>query len=47
MVKNAFLEFAEEKQGKIITKKPIIPTYEEIETNKRSRSAKMRIFEKA
>ncbi|HSW88811.1 MAG TPA: 16S rRNA (cytosine(1402)-N(4))-methyltransferase RsmH, partial [Candidatus Saccharimonadales bacterium] len=47
IVKNAFLEFAEEKQGKIITKKPIIPTYEEIETNKRSRSAKMRIFEKA
>lgn len=46
IVKNAFLEFAEKNQGKIITKKPIIPTYEEIETNKRSRSAKMRVFEK-
>lgn len=46
IVKNAFLEFAEQNQGEIITKKPIIPTYEEIETNKRSRSAKMRIFEK-
>jgi 16S rRNA (cytosine1402-N4)-methyltransferase len=47
IVKNTFLQFEEENLGKIITKKPIIPTYEEIETNKRSRSAKMRIFEKA
>ncbi|HSW98052.1 MAG TPA: 16S rRNA (cytosine(1402)-N(4))-methyltransferase RsmH [Candidatus Saccharimonadales bacterium] len=47
IVKNVFLEFSEKNQGQIITKKPIIPSYEEIETNKRSRSAKMRIFEKA
>jgi 16S rRNA (cytosine1402-N4)-methyltransferase len=31
--------------GKIITKKPIIPTKKEIKTNARSRSSKMRIFE--
>lgn len=47
IVKNAFLAFAEKGLGTIITKKPIIPTYEEIETNNRSRSAKMRIFEKS
>ncbi len=33
-------------QGKIITKKPILPTYEELENNSRSKSAKLRIFEK-
>lgn len=32
--------------GKIITKKPILPTLEEQENNSRSRSAKLRIFEK-
>lgn len=32
--------------GKIITKKPIIPTKEEQEENSRSKSAKLRIFEK-
>ena len=32
--------------GKIITKKPILPTTEELEENSRSRSAKLRIFEK-
>ena len=32
--------------GKIITKKPILPTKEEQEENSRSRSAKLRIFEK-
>ena len=32
--------------GKIITKKPIIPTEEEQERNPRSRSAKLRVFEK-
>ena len=32
--------------GKIITKKPILPTQEELEENSRSRSAKLRIFEK-
>ena len=32
--------------GKIITKKPIIPTIEEQEENSRSKSAKLRIFER-
>ena len=33
-------------KGKIITKKPIIPTDEEQQENSRSRSAKLRIFER-
>ncbi len=33
-------------KGKIITKKPILPSKEEIEENSRSKSAKLRIFEK-
>ena len=33
-------------KGKIITKKPIIPTKEEQEENSRSKSAKLRIFER-
>lgn len=33
-------------KGKIITKKPILPTEEEMEINSRSKSAKLRIFEK-
>ena len=34
------------KKGKIITKKPILPTKEEMKNNSRSKSAKLRIFEK-
>ena len=34
------------KKGKIITKKPILPSSEEIVENSRSKSAKLRIFEK-
>lgn len=33
-------------KGRVITKKPILPTEEEVEKNSRSRSAKLRIFEK-
>ena len=33
--------------GKVITKKPILPTNEETNQNSRSRSAKLRIFEKS
>lgn len=33
-------------QGKVITKKPIFPKKEEITINKRSKSAKLRVFEK-
>lgn len=34
-------------EGKIITRKPVTPSEEEIESNSRSRSAKLRVFEKA
>lgn len=34
-------------QGKVITRKPILPSEEEQEENSRSKSAKLRIFEKA
>lgn len=33
-------------KGKVITRKPIIPTEEEIEANKRSKSSKLRVFER-
>jgi 16S rRNA (cytosine1402-N4)-methyltransferase len=46
IVKRKFLEFEEKKMGKIITKKPIVPTDEELERNKRAGSAKLRVFEK-
>mgnify|MGYP001401613514 CR=1 FL=1 len=32
--------------GKVISRKPIVPSNEEIEANKRSKSAKLRVFEK-
>ena len=32
--------------GKIVTKKPILPTEKEMQENSRSRSAKLRVFEK-
>ena len=46
LVKNNFKE--NEKQGvyRIITKKPIVPTREEIAENRRARSAKLRIAER-
>ena len=34
-------------KGKVITRKPILPSQEELEENKRSQSAKLRVFEKA
>lgn len=33
-------------QGKVISRKPILPSQEELEYNKRSKSAKLRVFEK-
>ncbi len=33
-------------EGKLVNKKPIVPTAQEIEKNERSRSAKLRVFEK-
>ncbi len=45
IVKRKFIEFEEKNMGRIITEKPIVPRDEEIEKNKRARSAKLRIFE--
>lgn len=46
IVKRQFLEFEKKGLGKVITEKPIVPTFEEIQKNKRAGSAKLRIFEK-
>ena len=35
-----------ESKGKVVTRKPILPTIAEIEDNKRSKSAKLRVFER-
>lgn len=35
-----------ESKGKVITRRPVLPTDEEIEKNPRSKSAKLRVFEK-
>lgn len=47
IVKYKFREFENKKKGIVVTKKPIIPGSEEVERNKRSRSAKLRIFERS
>ena len=36
-----------ESKGKVITRKPILPSEEELEANSRSKSAKLRIFERS
>jgi 16S rRNA (cytosine1402-N4)-methyltransferase len=46
IVKHTFRAFAHDGQGNVITKKPILPTREQIIENPRSRSAKLRVFEK-
>lgn len=46
IIKNTFREWQSTRKGIIVTKKPIIPSEEEISRNPRSRSAKLRIFEK-
>ena len=46
IVKRTFKNWSELKQGVIHTKKPIRPSKEEVQKNPRSRSAKLRIFEK-
>ena len=33
-------------KGKVITRKPILPSEEELEENKRAKSAKLRVFER-
>lgn len=46
IVKKLFDIFQKQGLGKIITKKPIVPSESEKNANRRSRSAKMRVFEK-
>jgi len=46
IVKNYFRELAGNGQAQLINKKPITPSDEEITSNRRSRSAKLRIIEK-
>ncbi len=46
IVKHTFKAFAAADQGLLITKKPIVPTREEIKQNPRARSAKLRIIQK-
>jgi 16S rRNA (cytosine1402-N4)-methyltransferase len=45
IVKHAFQALAKEKQASIITKKPVGPSREEIQSNPRSRSAKLRVIQ--
>ena len=46
IVKNFFKEKVQNGEAILIHKKPIIPTQEELQVNKRSRSAKLRVIEK-
>jgi 16S rRNA (cytosine1402-N4)-methyltransferase len=46
MVKKFFKEKSKGGEGILLTKKPIVPTEEELKLNRRSRSAKLRIIEK-
>lgn len=45
IVKNTFRNWQKEEKGIVLTKKPIGPTEEELSTNRRARSAKVRIFQ--
>lgn len=45
-VKTAFRRFSKEEKGRILTKKPVTPSQREIDENPRSRSAKLRAFER-
>ncbi len=47
IVKQTFLDFEKKNLGKIVTKKPITASITEVDKNRRSRSAKMRVFEKS
>lgn len=46
IVKRSFVDLKQKGYANIITKKPIIPSEDEIKSNPRSRSAKLRIIEK-
>jgi 16S rRNA (cytosine1402-N4)-methyltransferase len=42
IVKNAFRDLARDKQAELLTKKPVTASEEEIQSNPRARSAKLR-----
>ncbi|HOX97310.1 MAG TPA: 16S rRNA (cytosine(1402)-N(4))-methyltransferase RsmH [bacterium] len=46
IVKQAFRQWMKDGEGKVITKKPVIAGAEELEKNRASRSAKLRVWEK-
>lgn len=46
IVKNAFKAFQKAGKGKVLTAKPVLPSEPEKEKNPRSRSAKLRVFER-
>ncbi len=46
VVKHTMRSFARDQRGTLVTKKPILPSREEIIQNPRARSAKLRVFEK-
>lgn len=46
IVKHFFRDLHKDGKGKLVNKKPILPTKEEIKLNPRSRSAKLRVIEK-
>ncbi len=45
-VKNFFKDKARSGEGKLVNKKPIVPSDQEVDENPRSRSAKLRVIEK-
>lgn len=46
IVKQKFRELENKKLGKLITKKAIVASLEELDANRKARSAKLRVFEK-
>jgi len=46
IVKNFFKQMSKDGLGEILSKKPIVPSDEELKNNARARSAKLRIFKK-
>lgn len=46
IVKHRFIEWEKEGSGQKITRKPLLPTEEELSANPRARSAKLRVIEK-
>lgn len=46
IIKNYFKQKQKEENGQILTKKPIVPSRQEIQENPRAKSAKLRVFKK-